>query len=123
MRLVAKFVAATCVVSALGITASVGPAAAQMWDWNNRTQYGPNYDNYGPRYGAPAYQSSGSYDRGWNAGTQYGPNYDNYGPRYGAPRYQSSGNYDRGWNTGTQYGSDYQYYGPRKRSMDRDGWR
>jgi hypothetical protein len=53
MRLVAKFVAATCVVSALGITASVGPAAAQMWDWNNRTQYGPNYDNYGPRYGAP----------------------------------------------------------------------
>jgi hypothetical protein len=95
MRFIAKLVAATCVVGSVGIAASTGPAAAQQWgdrDWN-RTQYGPNYDNYGPRYGSPRYGWSGNYDRGWNTGTQYGSDYEYYGPRN------------------------------RRRSTDRDGWR
>jgi hypothetical protein len=123
MRLTTKLVAVTCLIGSIGIATSVAPAQAQ-WSgdrgWNNGTQYGPDYQYYGPRYGAPAYGAPGNYDPGWNTGTQYGADYQYYGPRYGAPVYGWTGNYDRGWNTGTQYGPDYQYSGPRIRRRPAD---
>jgi hypothetical protein len=92
--------------------ASLGkPPAADVQTVQWGTQYGPDYDYYGPRYPS---NPSGN----WNAGerpnteTQYGSDYDGYGPGYRS-------NPSRTWNpgersnTGTQYGPDYEYYGVR----------
>jgi len=49
------------------------------------TQYGDDYEYYGPRYGS---SSSRSRNRGEpsTTGTQYGDDYENYGPRRRTPK-------------------------------------
>ena len=125
MNRACKLFVATFAVGAVGTAAFAPPLAAapitlldglrapavdvQTVQWG--TQYGADYDYYGPRYR--------SYPSGyWNPGersntqTQYGSDYGYYGPRY---RYSPSRTLNPGErsNTRTQYGPDYGYYGVR----------
>jgi len=100
------------ITAAAGFQNTAGtPVQTVQWrNWDSGTQYGSDYEYYGPRYGtaAPATRNLGEPSP---TGTQYGSDYNYYGPRYGSTA-------PRTWNPGepspmgTQYGSDYQYYGP-----------
>jgi hypothetical protein len=121
MNLTCKLFSAIIAIGAVGTAISAQPLAAapiaalaslrqapavdvQTVQW--RTQYGADYDYYGPRYRS---NPSGN----WNAGersntqTQYGSDYGHYGPRYRS-------NPSRTWNPGERSnGPDYGYYGVR----------
>jgi hypothetical protein len=138
MKLATELFTATFVIGAatLALPANAAPITApaglqnasgprvQTVQWlgggNIGTQYGPDYDYYGPRYGSGAYQVSPGYNAGEQVGgTQYGPDYGYYGPRYGSGAYQVSPGYNAGEQVGgTQYGPDYDYNGPRYGSGD-----
>jgi hypothetical protein len=83
----------------------------QWRDWNSGTQYGTDYDYYGPRYRSNPSENWNPGERS-NTETQYGSDYGYYGSRYrsSSPRTRNPGERS---STVTQCGPDYGYYGPR----------
>jgi hypothetical protein len=143
MKLVTKLLTATVVFGAVGAASFTSPADAApitaptgfqsasgadvqtvQWrrrGWETGTQLGPDYENYGPRYGAGNYQpNQGYYEQGPASGTQYGSDYQYYGPRSGSG-YSGSGQaydsfaYSGGGMSG---GRDQAYCQQRFRSFD-----
>src|SRR5262249_16497198 len=98
-------------LAGLGNVPVVDVQTVQWRDWNSGTQYGTDYDYYGPRYRS---NPPGNWNPGGrsNTETQYGSDYGYYGSRYrSSPRHtRNPGEYS---STGTQYGPDYGDYGPR----------
>jgi Ni/Co efflux regulator RcnB len=129
MSVICKLFGATIAVGVVGTAISAQPLAAapiaalaslhkasavdvqtvQWRDWNGRTQYGSDYDYYGPRYRS---DRSGNWNPGerLNTETQYGSDYGHYSRRSTPSRAWNPGERS---NAGTQYGPDYGYYGPR----------
>jgi Ni/Co efflux regulator RcnB len=129
MSVICKLFGATIAVGVVGIAISAQSLAAariaalaslrkapavdvQTVQWRDRnwgTQYGSDYDYYGPRYRS---NRSGNWNPGerLNTETQYGSDYGHYGRRSSPSRAWNPGERS---NAGTQYGPDYGYYGPR----------
>jgi Ni/Co efflux regulator RcnB len=96
-------------LASLHKASAVDVQTVQWRDWNGRTQYGSDYDYYGPRYRS---NRSGNWNPGerLNTETQYGSDYGHYSRRSSPSRAWNPGERS---NAGTQYGPDYGYYGPR----------
>jgi hypothetical protein len=131
MNLVCKLFSATFMIGTIGMAMFAQPLAAgpiappaglrkapavdvqtvQWRDWRWGTQYGADYDYYGPRYRSNPSGNLNSGERS-NTDTQYGSDYGYYGPRYRSDPSRTRNPGERS-NTRTQYGPDYGYYGPR----------
>jgi hypothetical protein len=142
MKLATKLFTATFVIGAIGAATFALPAEAapitapaglqnaprahvqtvqwrRGWD-SGGTQYGPDYEYYGPRSGSGYYQAGPGYNAGGPAsGTQYGPDYDDYGPRSGSGYSGSGPAYDSyAYSGGANTGGDPAYCQQRFRSFD-----